>query len=224
MVSCPRAGQYCFECGIIFFAPLLFVAKRIITLNVKGDNMKDMVFLGICGSLRRASRNMGLLRKAREVMPQGCSLEIADISGLPFYNADIEKPECVRDLVKKAEAADGYVLASPEYNYSLAPALKNALDWLSREPGLKPFSGKPGAIMGAGGGMGTCRSQNHLRQVCVYLNLLLIDKPEFFSNAFSPAFNEAGDVVDPEMEKKIAALMNALNDWALVLRKGKSGN
>lgn len=181
--------------------------------------MKNMVFLGICGSLRRASRNMGLLRKARELMPRGCSLEIADISNLPFYNADIEKPECVKEFVKQAYAADGYVLASPEYNYSLAPALKNALDWLSRGPDLKPISGKPGAIMGAGGGMGTCRSQNHLRQVCVYLNLLLIDKPEFFSNAFSPSFNEAGDVVDLEMEKKIANLMKALNDWALILRK-----
>ncbi|MDE5878523.1 MAG: NAD(P)H-dependent oxidoreductase, partial [Desulfovibrio sp.] len=133
--------------------------------------MDELVFLGICGSLRRASRNMGLLRKAQELMPAGSRLEIADIADIPFYNEDIAKPDSVRRLVEAAERADGFLLASPEYNYSLAPALKNALDWLSREPGLKPFAGKPAAIVGAGGGMGTVSSQGHLRPVCGYLDL-----------------------------------------------------
>lgn len=176
--------------------------------------MAELVFVGMCGSLRRASRNMGLLRKAREIMPEGSRLEIADISDIPFYNEDIAKPEAVKKLVAKVEAADGLLLASPEYNYSLAPALKNALDWLSREPNLKPFYGKPGAVLGAAGGMGSMRSQNHLRQVCVYLNLLLIDKPEFFSNAFSPAFNKDGDLVDPELTNKLSELLKALVEWA----------
>lgn len=125
-------------------------------------------------------------------------------------------------LVDQAESADGFLFASPEYNYSLAPALKNALDWLSREPELRPFSGKPAAIVGAGGGMGTARSQNHLRQVCVYLNLQLLNKPEFFSNAFSPAFDAAGDLVDAELEKRLAALLQGLADWARVLKKGRA--
>ncbi|MDE7241827.1 NADPH-dependent FMN reductase, partial [Desulfovibrio sp.] len=184
--------------------------------------MDELVFLGICGSLRRASRNMGLLRKARELMPAGSRLEIADIHDLPFYNEDNAKPESVRKLVAAAEKADGFLFASPEYNYSLAPALKNALDWLSREPGLKPFAGKPAAIVGAGGGMGTCRSQAHLRQVCVYLDLHLINKPEFFSNAFSPAYDAAGDLVDAELAKRLAELLKALVDWARVLKKGRA--
>lgn len=181
--------------------------------------MAEMVFLGICGSLRRASRNMGLLRKAAELMPEGCRLEIADIAPIPFYNADIEKPDSVKKLVDLGDSATGYVFASPEYNYSLAPALKNAIDWLSREPGIKPFYGKPGAVMGAAGAMGSVRSQNHLRQVCVYLNLLLLDKPELFSNAFSAEFNSAGDVVDEKLAGRIGALMQALKNWALVLDK-----
>ncbi|WP_297048606.1 NADPH-dependent FMN reductase [uncultured Desulfovibrio sp.] len=184
--------------------------------------MDELVFLGVCGSLRRASRNRGLLRKARELMPAGSRLDIADISALPFFNEDIPKPESVRRLVGLAENADGFLFASPEYNYSLAPALKNALDWLSREPGLKPFSGKPAAIVGAGGGMGTARSQNHLRQVCVYLDLHLLNTPEFFSNAFSPAFDTAGDLVDAELEKRLAALLQGLVDWAQVLKKGRA--
>ena len=184
--------------------------------------MDELVFLGICGSLRRASRNMGLLRKAQKLMPEGSRLEITDIHDVPFYNEDIARPESVERLVGAAEKADGFLFASPEYNYSLAPALKNALDWLSREPGLKPFAGKPAAIVGAGGGMGTCRSQAHLRQVCVYLDLHLINKPEFFSNAFSPAYDASGDLVDAELTKKLAELLRALVDWARVLKKGRA--
>ena len=180
----------------------------------------DLEFVGICGSLRKASRNMGLLRKARELMPQGSSLTIADISAIPFYNEDIEKPDSVKKLVELGDRAAGWVFATPEYNYSLAPALKNAIDWLSREPGIKPFFGKSGALMGAGGGMGTCRSQNHLRQVCVYLNIHLVEKPEFFSNAFSPAFNAAGDLVDEALTRQLGTLMQSLVDWTRLLQKG----
>lgn len=183
--------------------------------------MSKLNFLGICGSLRHASRNMGLLRKAAQIMPLDSSLEIACISDIPFYNEDIAKPDSVKRLIKMAEKADGFLFASPEYNYSLAPALKNALDWLSREPNLKPVSGKPGAIVGAGGGMGTVRSQTHLRQVCVYLNILLLDKPEFFSNAFSSSYNDEGDLVDEVLEKQLAALLETLADWTRALRAGR---
>ena len=97
--------------------------------------MGNLTFVGISGSLRKASRNTGLLRCCAAHLPQGVSLEIADISALPFYNADIEKPAVVQRLIDQVSAADGLVLACPEYNYSLAPALKNALDckreWLA---------------------------------------------------------------------------------------------
>lgn len=184
--------------------------------------MANLVYLGICGSLRQKSRNMGLLRKAKELMPESAKLEIVDIGDIPFYNADIEKPDSVKELVERGNAATGWVFASPEYNYSLAPALKNAIDWLSREPGIAPFYGKPGAIMGAAGQMGSVRSQNHLRQVCVYLNLLLLDKPDIFSNAFSSEFSENGDVVSEGLAKRVGALMQALVDWTKILQKGRT--
>ena len=104
-------------------------------------------------------------------------------------------------------------------NYSIAPALKNALDWVSREPDCAPFNGKPVAIMGAGGGMGTSRAQYHLRQVCVYLNLRPVNKPEVFSNAFSASFNESGDLIDPSLQQQVTALMNALLAWHSQLTK-----
>jgi chromate reductase len=92
--------------------------------------MKAIKVLGICGSLRRQSRNMNLLRYAREHAPPGMQIEIADLSTLPFYNADIsEKPAAVQILLSQIGQADALLLACPEYNYSIAPALKNALDW-----------------------------------------------------------------------------------------------
>lgn len=169
--------------------------------------------LGICGSLRTNSRNRGLLRCAQQVMPAGASLEIFDISSFPFYSEELKKPECIETFIDRIKTASGLVMAVPEYNYSIAPALKNALDWMSREP-REIFSGKPAAIMGAGGGMGTARAQYHLRQVCVYLDLRVLNKPEIFSNAFSPAFDVRGDVADTSegsaLRNSIAELMENL--------------
>ncbi len=175
--------------------------------------MSNRKFLGICGSLREASRNMGLLRCAGEVMPEGAELAIADISELPFYVEGREKTEAVSIFLEQVKSADGLVLAVPEYNYSVAPALKNALDWASREKG-DILAGKPAAMMGAGGGMGTSRAQYHLRQTCVYLDIRVLNRPEVFSNAFSDAFTENGSVSDTEEGKKlrakVAAQMKAL--------------
>ena len=171
-------------------------------------------FIGICGSLRKNSRNMGLLRAAAEAMPQGSSLEIADITNIPFYREDMPKPESVEHLARQVREADGIVLAVAEYNYSYAPALKNALDWLSREKG-ELLAGKTCAMMGAAGGMGSSRAQYHLRQVCVYLDLRVLNKPEVFANAFSDAFPPDGSVSDtesgPQLRANVASLMQALS-------------
>lgn len=180
--------------------------------------MKPLLFAGISGSLRRASRNSGLLRCCAAHLPEGVHMEIADIANLPLYNEDMAKPQAAKDLIAQVSKADALVLACPEYNYSIAPALKNALDWLSREPDLAPLDGKAACILGAGGGMGTSRAQYHLRQVCVYLNLRLLNKPEVFSNAFTPAFDDQGNVVDTQLTSRITDLMQALAQWTRQLR------
>lgn len=173
-----------------------------------------MNVLGISGSLRKDSTNMGLLRYAEKHSPEGMQIEIADLSQVPFYNADIEeKPAAVQRLLQQFEKADALLLACPEYNYSLAPALKNAIDWASREPDNRLLAGKPVAILGAGGGMGTARSQYHLRQVCVYLDLHPLNKPEVFVNAFTGTFDAAGNLTSEEIQQQVEALLVSLADW-----------
>ena len=173
--------------------------------------MTSITLLGIAGSLRQASTNRGLLRAARAHLPTDATLDIADLIDIPFYNQDIaEKPAAVSRVLAQIGAADALVLASTEYNYSLAPALKNILDWASREPDNALLAGKPVAIMGAGGGMGTSRAQYHLRQVCVFLDLRPLNKPEVFANAFAGGFDANGNLIDEKLTKLIGEQMQAL--------------
>jgi chromate reductase len=180
-----------------------------------GAKMKKLKVLGISGSLRKASTNRGLLRWAQSCAPEGMTIELADLSAIPFFNADHadNKPEAVLTLMNQAEGADALLLACPEYNYSLAPALKNALDWLSRAPDNRLLAGKPVAMMSSGGGQGGARAQYHLRQVCVYLNLHPLNKPEIFCNAFSSSFDAQGNLVDSQTQKLVSELLAALCDW-----------
>jgi chromate reductase len=177
--------------------------------------MTHLNVLGISGSLRRQSCNSGLLRAALAELPAGMQMEIADLTDIPFYNADLaEKPASVVRVLAQIAAADALVLACPEYNYSIAPALKNILDWASREPNNVLLAGKAIAIMGAGGGMGTSRAQYHLRQVCVFLDLHPLNKPEVFVNAFAGAFDADGNLTDPKIIAQIAQQLQALDQWS----------
>ncbi|ATA24139.1 NADPH-dependent FMN reductase [Brenneria goodwinii] len=175
--------------------------------------MENINLVGISGSLRQKSTNKGLLRAAQSVLPANVSLDIADLSDVPFYNADIStQPESVQRIIQQVKKADGLVLACTEYNYSMAPALKNILDWLSRDEDKTLLAGKPVAIMGSGGGMGTSRAQYHLRQVCVFLDLHPLNKPEVFSNAYSDSFDADGNLIDEKIKGLISQQISALAD------------
>jgi chromate reductase len=180
--------------------------------------MTMLKFLGITGSLRQKSTNKGLLRAAVAHLPEAANMEVADLSDIPFYNADItEKPASVVRVLSQMAAADALVLACTEYNYSIAPALKNILDWASREPGNALLTGKPVALMGSAGGMGSSRSQYHVRQVCVFLNMHPLNKPEVFANAFAGGFDADGNLTDAKITETITEQMNALAAWTVKL-------
>lgn len=117
--------------------------------------------IGLCGSLRRASFNLMLLRAAAEAAPQGTSIEIASIRDIPLYDGDLEAeagvPAAVEQVKERIAAADGLLIATPEYNNSVPGVLKNAIDWLSRPPSDVPrvFRGRPVAIIGTTPGRGS---------------------------------------------------------------------
>lgn len=183
--------------------------------------MSKLKLLGIAGSLRKASTNKGLLRAARASLSADVSMEIADLTGVPLYNPDYpeanESVQRVLGQMAEAEAeaeADAFVLAATEYNFSMAPALKNILDWASREPGNALLAGKPAALLGAGGPIGTClgtaRAQYHLRQVCVFLDLHVLNKPEVFVSAYAGGFDDNGNLFDQTTFELIKTQMQVL--------------
>src|SRR5260221_11126406 len=93
--------------------------------------------LRIGGSVRKASFNKSALREALKLVPEGVSMDIFDIDGLPNFNQDEEKnpPARVVELKTKVRAADAILFVTPEYNYSIPGVLKNAIDWASRPYG-----------------------------------------------------------------------------------------
>src|SRR5271157_3342514 len=121
--------------------------------------------LGIAGSLRRGSYNRAALRAATQLVPEGITLDIFDIDGIPAFNQDEEQkpPAKVVELKKRIREADAILIVTPEYNYSIPGVLKNAIDWASRPYGDSAWSGKPAAIMGASiETIGTARAQYYL--------------------------------------------------------------
>ena len=181
--------------------------------------MKSMKVLGICGSLRQQSTNLGLLKYARENTPKGMEVKLADLTDVPFFNSDLtDVPSSVQRLLDDIEQADALLLACPEYNYSMAPALKNALDWASRAPENRLLAGKPAATLGSGGGMGSARAQYHLRQVCVFLDIRLLNKPEVFSNAFDGSFDKEGNLIDERIQQLVVEQLTTLQSWTQRLR------
>jgi chromate reductase len=184
---------------------------------MKGRIMTPFRVFGLCGSLRRKSTNLGLLKYAQENAPRGIDVKLADLADVPFFNADLENqpvPAAVKILLDGIDQADALLLACPEYNYSMAPALKNALDWASRAPENRLLNGKPAAVLGSGGGMGSARAQYHLRQVCVFLNIHLLNKPEVFSNAFNGSFDAEGRLIDNRIQALVVEQLTALHSWA----------
>jgi chromate reductase, NAD(P)H dehydrogenase (quinone) len=148
----------------------------------------------ICGSLRKDSYNGALARMAPKLAPSGIAMTPAPpLDAIPLYNFDVHSstgiPAAVHELGAAITAADGVLICSPEYNWSIPGVLKNAIDWISR---LKPvpFAGKPVALQSASGGLlGGSRMQYHLRQSLTSIDALMFGKPEVFVNFAAQKFD-----------------------------------
>lgn len=141
--------------------------------------------LSVCGSLRKASYNRMVMNSLQGFAPEGMLVkEAPPFSEFPLYNSDIQEstgfPAAVQKFAAAVRAADGVIFNTPEYNYSIPGALKNALDWVSRLPN-QPFVGKPIALQSAAHGvLGGGRMQYDLRRCMIFLDALTMTRPEIF--------------------------------------------
>src|ERR687893_302926 len=160
---------------------------------------KPIRILGIAGSLRRLSYNRSALRAAAELAPEGATVEIFELDGIPGFSEDDEQnpPDKVTELKMRIRQADAVLIVTPEYNYSIPGVLKNAIDWASRPYGDSAWNDKPAAVMGASVGLfGSARAQYHLRQIMVFLNMHPINQPEVMLGNAAQRFDQNGNLTD----------------------------
>ena len=172
--------------------------------------------LSFSGSLRSASFNTGLIRAAMSLAAPELNITLADISALPLYNQDNESPlpPLVAELKNHIRAADGILIATPEYNRSIPGVLKNMIDWTSRPYGDSAWNGRAVATMGAtAGNVGTAVAQSHLRQTLVYLNTRVMGQPEFYLSNAMEKFDNAGNLTDENTKEHLKRLLESFQKF-----------
>ncbi|MEU3481254.1 NADPH-dependent FMN reductase [Streptomyces sp. NPDC033754] len=181
-------------------------------------SVSPSTILAISGSLRADSHNTQLLRAAQK-FNTGQDIEIYEgLREIPPYDQDLDTPElrpaAVNELRRRVLEADGLLIATPEFNYSIPGVLKNALDWLStdwtRTEGL-PLNRKPTAILGAAPtNFGTVRAQLALRQVFVWTDSDVVVKPEIHVFRSHERFDAEGNLTDEVTIELLQLLLNNL--------------
>ena len=176
---------------------------------------KPLKFVYMLGSLRRDSLNAVVAQELSTLAPAGVEIKsLGSVADIPHYNADIQDktfPQSVVEMGKQIKAADALSIVTPEYNYSVPGALKNALDWLSRLPDT-PVAGKPVAIQTVSPGViGGARAQYHLRQIMVFLDGRVLNKPEIMiGQATQKIDTETKNIIDQSTRDHIVGQLKAL--------------
>jgi chromate reductase len=179
---------------------------------------KSLNVISICGSLRNGSFNAIVQRALPSLAPEGLAVRPApSFAEFPLYNADVQAasgfPAAVNALADAIRAADGVIIVTPEYNFSIPGGLKNAIDWVSRLQN-QPFAGKPIALQSASPGpLGGARVQYDLRRAMVFLDAFVLNKPEIFIGSCAGKLDEkTGEIKDETthnfIKQQLAAFAN----------------
>ena len=161
-----------------------------------------MKILGICGSLRKESWNLKLLKNMlQKTADKGAEAAIFDLNTVPMFHPDVEAQgipadaEAFRDVVREAGAV---IVACPEYNGSMTATLKNAIEWLSRRGNL--LAGKPFFIIGTGPGRSGCpRMHMHASYSIESEGGYVLQQPRVLLPHVANFMDDAGNITDPEV-------------------------
>jgi len=173
------------------------------------SSAKPLRLVTLLGSLREGSFNAAIARSLPDLAPEGVTISaLGSVGDLPHYDADVQAegfPPAVEAMAAAIAAADGVIIVTPEYNYSVPGALKNALDWLSRMT-PQPFIGKPVVIQTASPGvLGGVRAQYHLRQILVFLDARVLNKPEVMAGGVATKVGGEPSVLEDETTRDFIA-------------------
>jgi len=178
---------------------------------------KILVF---AGSARAGSFNKRLAAAAAGVAgAAGASATLTDLRDheMPLYDGDLERdaglPPGARSFRALLEAHDGMLIASPEYNSSISPLLKNTIDWCTRPDGDKPsiaFGGQIAALVAASPGrLGGLRGLVHVRAILQNIGVMVVPKQLALSHA-DKAFDEQGNIADSGQRAALEQVVRSL--------------
>jgi NAD(P)H-dependent FMN reductase len=177
--------------------------------------------IGLSGSLRKASFNTALLRAAASLTPEGATLSVESIRGIPLYDGDEEAasgiPAPVQALKTAIAGADGLLMVTPEYNNSMPGVFKNAIDWLSRPVSdiSRVFGNKPVAVIGASpGGFGTILSQNAWLPVLRTLGAAFWSEGRLMVSRAPSVFDAAGNLTDEKVREQLRGFIAGFTAFA----------
>lgn len=176
----------------------------------------------LCGSLRAGSYNQALLNAAIQMGPyRDLDIVQVEIRDFPLFNQDFEStpPRQVTAAKEAIATADCILLATPEHDYGVPAALKNAIEWLSRPTGDPTLRLRPMALMGASTGyMGTIRAQMAWRQMWHYFNQPVFSGFEMTFAFAKKSVDENGVVVDAEVLNRLGIYLDKLSAWLVARR------
>ena len=177
----------------------------------------------IVGSIRKDSINKRLAHALEKLGADKFEFHHVAIDKLPLYNQDMEadKPKEVMafmDEVKKYKVA---LIVTPEHNRSIPAALKNAIDWGTRQA-VGGNVWKEMAIATAGtspGGIGTALAQEHLRHIFLCYGRVVMGG-ELYLQMKEGLIDDLGNITNPDTEKFLKGYIDRLADFAS--REGSS--
>jgi chromate reductase len=141
------------------------------------------------------------------------TMTYARLDDIPLFNQDVFDagiPEPARRLRAEVTAADGVLIASPEYNFSLSAALKNAIDWASRPLATNPLRNKPVAVVGGStGAFGAVWAQAELRKVLATTGARVVEGEIAVGHA-PTRFDEDGRLVDENLLEELQEVISML--------------
>src|SRR4051795_196881 len=176
-----------------------------------------MRILALGGSLRERSRNRALLNEAAALAPPGTEWDfspLAVIPSLPLFNQDVIErdglpPQAV-ELKDALRAADGLLIATPEYNWGIPGFLKNGIDWASRPASdiADVFGDLPVALIGAGGSAGTRLAQSAWLPVFRYLRMRPWAERTLYVDHAREKFGADGRLADEATREQLRAVVS----------------
>lgn len=182
-----------------------------------------MKIVGMSGSLRKGSQNTKLLNTISKLLPDDMDFEQANIN-LPLFTDNHEQyPDSVQKIRDQVDQADALIITTPEYNWNMTTALKNAIDWLSLGGKDAPLTGQVVAIAGVGGGrLGSVRSQMATRQTLLHNKVWVVPGPEVLIMPSEDLFKSDGMLSDDFATSLLQQVIDELIRVTPTLRKKDS--